>query len=50
MIPLAVHFDVSPPWFVQAPARGRDSTRIKWYLSLALFNNLKLAKLIGVRP
>lgn len=25
-------------------------TRIKWYASLALFNGLKLAKLIGVRP
>jgi HK97 family phage major capsid protein len=25
-------------------------TRIKWYCSLALFNTLKLAKLIGVRP
>ena len=25
-------------------------TRIKWYGSLALFNTLKLAKLIGVRP
>ncbi|HJX62187.1 MAG TPA: phage major capsid protein [Dehalococcoidia bacterium] len=25
-------------------------TRIKWYSSLALFNGLKLAKLIGVRP
>jgi hypothetical protein len=25
-------------------------TRIKWYSSLALFNGMKLAKLIGVRP
>ena len=25
-------------------------TRIKWYVSLALFNTLKLAKLVGVRP
>jgi hypothetical protein len=25
-------------------------TRIKWYTSVALFNGLKLAKLIGVRP
>jgi len=25
-------------------------TRIKWYSSVALFNGLKLAKLIGVRP
>lgn len=25
-------------------------TRIKWYASVALFNGLKLAKLIGVRP
>ncbi|OAI39032.1 major capsid protein [bacterium SCGC AG-212-C10] len=30
----------------------KDATRIrvKWYASLALFNNVKLAKLIGVRP
>jgi len=25
-------------------------TRVKWYVSMALFNALKLAKLIGVRP
>ena len=25
-------------------------TRVKWYVSLALFNTLKLSKLIGVRP
>jgi len=25
-------------------------TRVKWYVSLALFNAIKLAKLIGVRP
>jgi hypothetical protein len=25
-------------------------TRIKWYTSMALFNGMKLAKLIGVRP
>lgn len=25
-------------------------TRVKWYVSLAVFNDLKLAKLIGVRP
>jgi hypothetical protein len=25
-------------------------TRVKWYVSLALFNTLKLAKLFGVRP
>ena len=25
-------------------------TRVKWYVSLALFNTIKLAKLIGVRP
>jgi len=25
-------------------------TRIKWYCSMALFNTLKLSKLIGVRP
>jgi hypothetical protein len=24
-------------------------TRVKWYVSLALFNTLKLSKLIGVR-
>jgi hypothetical protein len=30
---------------------GKDATRtrVKWYVSLALFNSLKLAKLIGVR-
>ena len=30
----------------------KDATRlrVKWYASLALFNTLKLAKLIGVRP
>jgi hypothetical protein len=25
-------------------------TRVKWYVSMALFNTLKLAKLVGVRP
>jgi hypothetical protein len=25
-------------------------TRVKWYVSLALFNTLKLSKLVGVRP
>ncbi len=25
-------------------------TRVKWYVSLALFNTIKIAKLIGVRP
>jgi hypothetical protein len=25
-------------------------TRVKWYVSMALFNTLKLSKLIGVRP
>jgi hypothetical protein len=25
-------------------------TRVKWYVSMALFNTLKVAKLIGVRP
>ena len=25
-------------------------TRVKWYVSLALFSTVKLAKLIGVRP
>ena len=31
---------------------NKDATRvrIKWYVSLALFNELKLAKLTGVRP
>jgi hypothetical protein len=30
----------------------KDATRlrVKWYVGLALFNDLKLAKLIGVRP
>ncbi len=30
---------------------GKDATRtrIKWYVSLALFNSLKAARLIGVR-
>jgi len=30
----------------------KDATRlrVKWYVSLALFNSLKLAKLVGVRP
>ena len=30
----------------------KDATRVrvKWYVSVALFNELKLAKLIGVRP
>ena len=30
--------------------RDATRTRLKWYVSLALFNTLKLAKLIGVRP
>jgi hypothetical protein len=30
--------------------KGAKRTRVKWYVSLALFNTLKLAKLIGVRP
>jgi hypothetical protein len=25
-------------------------TRVKWYVSMALFNTIKVAKLIGVRP
>jgi hypothetical protein len=25
-------------------------TRVKWYVSTALFNTIKVAKLIGVRP
>jgi hypothetical protein len=30
--------------------RDATRTRVKWYVSLALFNTLKLAKLTGVRP
>ena len=30
--------------------KNASRTRVKWYVSLALFNTLKLAKLIGVRP
>ncbi len=30
--------------------RDATRTRVKWYVSLAVFNTLKLAKLIGVRP
>jgi hypothetical protein len=30
--------------------RDATRTRVKWYVALALFNALKLAKLIGVRP
>jgi len=30
-------------------AKDATRTRVKWYVSLALFNSLKLAKLIGVR-
>ena len=30
--------------------KDASRTRIKWYSSLALFNALKLARLIGVRP
>ena len=29
--------------------KDASRTRVKWYVSLALFNTLKLAKLIGVR-
>ena len=31
---------------------AKDATRIrvKWYVAVALFNSLKLAKLVGVRP
>jgi hypothetical protein len=28
----------------------RQRRRVKWYVSLALFNTLKLSELIGVRP
>jgi len=31
-------------------AKDATRTRVKWYVSLALFNTLKLSKLIGVRP
>jgi hypothetical protein len=31
-------------------AKDATRTRIKWYSSLALFNTVKLARLIGVRP
>jgi HK97 family phage major capsid protein len=31
-------------------AKDASRTRVKWYVSLALFNTLKLSKLIGVRP
>jgi HK97 family phage major capsid protein len=30
-------------------AKDATRTRVKWYVSLALFNSLKLAKLVGVR-
>ena len=30
--------------------KDASRTRVKWYVSLALFNTLKLAKLTGVRP
>ena len=30
--------------------KDASRTRVKWYVSLALFNTLKLAKLVGVRP
>jgi HK97 family phage major capsid protein len=30
--------------------KDASRTRVKWYVSLALFNTLRLAKLIGVRP
>jgi hypothetical protein len=30
----------------------KDATRVrvKWYVSMALFNQLKLSRLVGVRP
>jgi hypothetical protein len=30
----------------------KDATRfrVKWYVALAVFNQLKIAKLVGVRP
>jgi len=31
-------------------SKDATRTRVKWYVSLALFNTLKLARLIGVRP
>ena len=30
--------------------KDASRSRIKWYTSIALFNTLKLAKLVGVRP
>jgi hypothetical protein len=30
--------------------KDASRSRIKWYTSVALFNTLKLAKLVGVRP
>ena len=30
--------------------KDASRTRVKWYVSLALFNTLKLSKLTGVRP
>lgn len=30
--------------------RDATRTRVKWYVSLALFNTVKIAKLVGVRP
>jgi hypothetical protein len=30
--------------------KDASRTRVKWYVSLALFNTLKLSKLVGVRP
>src|SRR5947207_2970481 len=30
--------------------RDATRTRVKWYVSTALFNTIKVAKLIGVRP
>ena len=30
--------------------KDASRTRVKWYVSLALFNTIKVAKLIGVRP
>jgi hypothetical protein len=31
-------------------SKDATRTRVKWYVSFALFNTLKLAKLVGIRP
>jgi len=41
------HLTVEPVG--QLESKDATRTRIKWYVSLALFSEIKLAKLIGVR-